>query len=218
MSIELHLSDHHVPVIDLGFDLAVRFGALTDSSLVARKLMDMRIVCCASPGYLERRGAPEDPRALSGHNCLLQTTSNDIDHWEFQVDGALQSIAVSGGFSRQLASRRREYGGGRSGKSDGCRSTPRSPFIDSGSLKLLFEAHEAKIIGLYAVYPPSRHLTARIRALIASPRRAFRVGRAATGERARPQRTVSSVFSNVATVPSISLSLSRPKSPRRKLE
>ncbi len=165
VSIELHLSDHHVPVIDLGFDLAVRFGALTDSSLVARKLMDMRIVCCASPDYLERCGAPEDPRALGGHNCLLQTTSNDIDHWEFQVDGALQSIAVSGGFraNSPLAVAHMAAGGLGIGRMP---LYTAQPFIDNGSLKLLFEAHEAKIIGLYAVYPPSRHLTARIRALI----------------------------------------------------
>ena len=40
------------------------------------------------------------------------------------------------------------------------------PFLKTGQLKLLFENEEAKVIGLYAVYPPSRHLTARIRALI----------------------------------------------------
>ncbi len=40
------------------------------------------------------------------------------------------------------------------------------PFLDAGRLKLLFENEETKVIGLYAVYPPSRHLTARIRALI----------------------------------------------------
>ena len=85
VSIELHLSDHHVSVIEEGFDLAVRFGNLKDSSLVARKLRDMRIVCCASPAYLKEHGVPKDPAALTTHNCLLQSISGHGDTWEFKT-------------------------------------------------------------------------------------------------------------------------------------
>ena len=165
VSIELHLSDHHVSVIDEGFDLAVRFGDLKDSSLVAKKLMDMRIVCCASPDYLEQHGTPTTPDALAIHNCLLRTTTVHVEHWDFRIDGTVQSIPVSGNFKanspRAVAHMAADgLGIGR---------TPlytAEPFIESGRLRLLFKEYEARTIGLYAVYPPSRHLTARIRAVI----------------------------------------------------
>ncbi len=165
VSIELHLSDHHVSVIDEGFDLAVRFGDLKDSSLVAKKLMDMRIVCCASPDYLDLHGTPTTPDALAIHNCLLRTTTVHVENWDFRIDGTVQSIPVSGNFKanspRAVAHMAADgLGIGR---------TPlytAEPFIESGRLRLLFKEYEARTIGLYAVYPPSRHLTARIRAVI----------------------------------------------------
>ncbi len=165
VSIELHLSDHHVSVIDQGFDLAIRFGALRDSNLIARKLMDMRIVCSASPDYLNRHGVPADPHALSTHNCLLQTTSEAADHWEFKLDGVVQIVTVNGNFcaNSPLAVANMAAGGLGIGR------TPLytvQPFVESGRLRLLFEENEAKILGLYTVYPPGRHLTARIRAVI----------------------------------------------------
>ncbi|SPH20375.1 HTH-type transcriptional regulator DmlR [Ascidiaceihabitans donghaensis] len=165
VSIELHLSDAHVSLIEEGHDLAVRFGALKDSSLVARKLMDMRIVCCAAPEYLETHGHPNEPAALTTHNCLLQTTSSHIDQWEFQGPQKIYNVAVSGNFRanspRAVANMAADgLGIGR------VPLYTAQPFLDAGRLQLLFEAEEAKVLGLYAVYPPSRHLTARIRAVI----------------------------------------------------
>ena len=165
VTIELHLSDHHVSIIDEGFDLAVRFGVLKDSSLVARRLMDMRIVCCASPDYLEQHGVPKNPAALATHNCLLQTFSGNSDSWEFKTKNGIQPIPVSGSFraNSPLAVAHMAAGG------VGIRRIPHYtaiPFLKAGQLRLIFEQEECRIIGLYAVYPPSRHLTARIRALI----------------------------------------------------
>lgn len=165
VSVELHLSDHQVSVIDEGFDLAIRFGLLKDSSLVARKLMNMRIVCCASPEYLSEHGRPRDPAALATHNCLLQTTRGDSDNWEFKGPGGIFSVPVSGNFraNSPLAVAHMAADGHGIGRLP--LYTAR-PFIAENRLKLIFEKEEAKVLGLYAVYPPSRHLTARIRALI----------------------------------------------------
>lgn len=165
VSIELHLSDHHVPVIEEGFDLAIRFGVLKDSSLVAKKLMDMRIVCCASPDYLAEHGTPGDPSALSTHNCLLQTISGASDNWAFKGATGTYSVPVSGNFraNSPLAVAHMAADGLGVGRIPFYTA---EPFIAQQRLKLIFEAEEAKVIGLYAVYPTSRHLTARIRALI----------------------------------------------------
>ncbi|WP_353533814.1 LysR family transcriptional regulator [Cognatishimia sp. WU-CL00825] len=165
VSIDLNLSDHHVSVIEEGFDLAIRFGELKDSSLVARKLMNMRVVCCASPDYLDQHGFPNEPAALATHNCLLQTVAGNFDNWEFKGLSGVYTVAVSGNFraNSPLAIANMAADG------QGIGRVPLytvQPFLASNQLKLIFEPQEAKVIGLYAVYPPSRHLTARIRLLI----------------------------------------------------
>lgn len=165
VSVELHLSDHHVSLVDEGYDLAIRFGALKDSTLVARKLTDMRIVCCASPDYLARFGTPETPADLARHNCLLQATGNNVDQWQFKGPGGTSTVTVAGNFRanspRAVANMAADgLGVGR------VPLYTAQPFLDAGSLQLLFQTQEAKVLGLYATYPPNRHLTARIRALI----------------------------------------------------
>ena len=165
VNIQLQLSDHHIGIIDEGIDLAVRFGALKDSSLVARKLMDMRLVVIASPAYLEQHGTPHHPSALATHNCLLQLTTADPSSWTFDVDGEETSVRVKGSF-RANSPRAIAYmaaGGLGIGR---CPYYTARPFLERGALKVLFEEHEANATTLYAVYPPNRHLTARIRALI----------------------------------------------------
>ncbi len=165
VSIELHLSDAHVPLIEEGHDLAIRFGVLKDSSLVARKLMDMRIVCCASPDYLKKFGHPKEPTALTTHNCLVQTTGSHTDQWEFKGPAATYKVPVSGNFraNSPLAVANMTADGLGIGRVP---LYTAQPFLDSGRLQLIFEKEEAKVLGLYAVYPSSRHLTARIRAVI----------------------------------------------------
>ncbi|MGB0852211.1 MAG: LysR family transcriptional regulator [Pikeienuella sp.] len=165
VTLDLHLSDHHVPVIDQGLDLAIRFGEMKDSTLVAKKLMDMRFVCCAAPCYTQAHGMPRHPTDLAQHACLLQSTSGAVDKWAFVVAGKRISVPVSGTFraNSPLAVAQMAVGGA------GICMIPHytaEPFVETGRLQMLFEENEARVIGLYAVYPPNRHLTARIRALI----------------------------------------------------
>ena len=98
VSIDLHLADHHVALVEEGFDLAIRFGALHDSNLIARKLINMRGVYVASPEYLEKHGEPLYPEALATHNCLIQRISIDPHHWLFDIQGKQISISVKGSF------------------------------------------------------------------------------------------------------------------------
>lgn len=163
--IEMRLSDQQVAIIDEGFDLAVRFGALQDSTLVARKLMDMRLIIVASPDYLEHYGEPSDPEALATHNCMALLTSSEPNIWKFQIDGEQVAVRVDGSFraNSPRAIVHMAAGGLGIGR---CPYYTARPFLETGALKLLFEPQEAAKSALYAVYPPSRHLTARIRALI----------------------------------------------------
>lgn len=82
LTIELGLNDRRVDLIEEGWDLAVRIGALADSGLIARRLASSRLVVCAAPAYLDRHGTPRQPEELKGHNCLGYTLS-DASGWRF---------------------------------------------------------------------------------------------------------------------------------------
>lgn len=165
VSIELVLSDRHVPILEEGVDLAVRFRVLKDSTLVARKLCSMRLMVVASPAYLAAHGEPAEPEALATHNCLQQMASSPPDSWTFGRRGQEKIISVSGMF-RANSPRAVAHMAANGLGIARCPYYTARPFLESGKLQVLFEDQETEPIVLYAVYPPSRHLTARIRALI----------------------------------------------------
>jgi len=82
LQVDLSLTDQFADLVANGIDVAIRIANLKDSSLVARKLMPMRRVVCASPRYLDRRGKPEKPQDLAWHNCLLFKFSSLNERWE----------------------------------------------------------------------------------------------------------------------------------------
>ncbi len=80
VSIELSLTDGYVDLVGHGFDLAVRFGNITDSSLRLRNLGSYQRFVCASPIYLASFGTPEKPEDLLNHNCLVMRFGDVIDN------------------------------------------------------------------------------------------------------------------------------------------
>lgn len=82
--IELELSNRVVDLIDEGFDMAIRIGELDDVDLIAKPLATYRMVVCASPGYLARRGCPETPQDLGAHHCLSHTVWNSRSAWRLR--------------------------------------------------------------------------------------------------------------------------------------
>ncbi|WP_137924797.1 LysR family transcriptional regulator [Cupriavidus sp. 2SB] len=94
VNLSINLSDHVLDLVSSGFDLAIRIGALEDSTLVARKLADNRRLLCASPQYLEEHGMPQTPEDLARHQCLvLVGAQGRADVWRFE-DGKGGEIAV----------------------------------------------------------------------------------------------------------------------------
>lgn len=165
VGIEMLLSDYHAPIVEEGIDLAIRFGTLQDSTLVARKLCDMRLVVVAAPDYLAQHGEPGHPRALATHNCLLLLSAAQPDQWKFQTDDGVLTVQVNGHFRANSPRAVAHMAAGGQGIAR-CPYYTVKPFVEAGALQLLFADQEAGPLPLYVVYPPSRHLTARIRALI----------------------------------------------------
>ena len=83
VSLDVASSDRMVNLVEEGFDVAVRIGQLADSSLVARKIAAVRIVTCASPAYLQRRGRPKTPETLAEHEAILDANLTDSVVWRF---------------------------------------------------------------------------------------------------------------------------------------
>lgn len=98
LRLSIDLSDRMHDLVTSGFDLALRIGALEDSSLVARKLAANRRVLCASPDYLRRRGHPATPADLAEHDCLLLVgRQGRADVWRMQDRGGHEvAIRVHG--------------------------------------------------------------------------------------------------------------------------
>ena len=97
VSVALLLNDRVVNLIDEGIDVAVRIAPLADSTLIARRLGQVRRVVCASPAYLKHYGTPRKPADLRAHNCLLNVGSN-AGGWRFQAGAKEARLRVSGNF------------------------------------------------------------------------------------------------------------------------
>ncbi|MFH1346001.1 MAG: LysR family transcriptional regulator [Pseudomonadota bacterium] len=102
ITVELHVSDHQVDLVAEQVDVAIRSGALGDSSLVARKITDATRVICASPLYLEKHGSPRVPADLLQHNCLT-LPGPAWSQWPFHTHEGINRLAVSGTFTSDNA-------------------------------------------------------------------------------------------------------------------
>jgi DNA-binding transcriptional LysR family regulator len=160
--VELNISfdDRPVDLVAGGYDLAVRIGALKDSSLIARRIAPVRKVPVASPTYLERKGRPEHPRDLARHDILLY----QHESWRFRVGKAWEHVrgqprlrADNGEMLRAAAI-----------AGLGICALPSfiaAPGFEAGALVPLLRDYPMEEGALHAVMP-SRATTARVRTLV----------------------------------------------------
>lgn len=95
VSVSLVLLDRVVNLVEEGVDAALRIGDLPDSSLVARRVGQVQRVLVASPAYLQRRGVPEDPGALRGHDLIAFTGLVPNREWRFVRAGRHAAIRLA---------------------------------------------------------------------------------------------------------------------------
>jgi len=165
VTIDLKLSDNRLALVEEGFDLAIRIGALRDSTLIVKKLAAMPLIVNAAPAYLEQHGRPNNPEALSTHDCLVDENQSDATVWRFYSTRGDVAVKVSGTL-------RANSPGAIAQMAMGGLGIARSPHyviedaLESGQLEHLLHEFTTDEFGLYALYPPNRHLTTRVRALI----------------------------------------------------
>lgn len=165
VSVELSLSDGYVDIVGEGFDLALRFGTVTDSTLRARRLGEYRRIVCAAPSYLEAHGIPRKPSDLVDHNCLVMRFGRTLDNvWRFGVGKASQDVSVRGNKIVNDGALVRHWalaGHGIILKSE----LDVASDLKAGKLIALLEDHASPANPLQMMYPPGRAQPRRVRAL-----------------------------------------------------
>ena len=165
VSIDLAMSDGFVDLVEQGIDLAIRVGAITDQSLVARKIGMVRRLTVASPTYLRAKGAPRTPEDLKRHDCIVYTRLATGSRWHFESKDGPLAVTVSGRYRVDNSEAVRE--GVLAGL--GIAVIPAFAFsdeIERGAVKVLLKAYEPQLLPLNAVYASRRYVPLRVRAMI----------------------------------------------------
>ena len=173
ISIELRLENSFVDLVKEGVDLAIRTGVLDDSTLIAKPLITSHWVVCCSPSYINKFGQPAVPEALSEHNCLAYTYQNQGGYeWRFSQGENQQHVKISGSFATNNAQalRKAALGG------YGIVYIPRCSVyedLQKGDLIELLTDYQARSLGVYAVYPFTKHLPNKVKLLIEHIRKGY---------------------------------------------
>jgi DNA-binding transcriptional LysR family regulator len=165
--LSVHLSDQFVDLVSEGFDLAIRIGALGDSSLVARRIANNRRVLCASPAYLRRRGTPRQPDELAEHDCLLlfgakgrQDTWNLLD-----ASGRGIDVRVRGRLESNFGELLRDAAV--AGEGIAIHSIWHiADDLRAGRLRVVLPGYTLPETGIHAVMPQRRMVPPRVRAFV----------------------------------------------------
>lgn len=161
----LHLSDSLQNLYREQIDLSLRYGALQDSSLVARPLAENRAVLCAAPAYLKKNGKPETLADLQQHNCLRLYRNGQLhSHWRLQKDGELHTVSVSGDRAADDGALARQWALDGLGIAFKSWIDVRSD-IEAGRLLQVLPDHNGEPYPLCAVMPSRQFQPARVRAL-----------------------------------------------------
>jgi len=163
---DVELSDRMVDLVEEGFDLGVRIGTPTAQALIARRIGQTQLVCCASPDYLARHGTPKVPQDLAKHRCLTYSYLSVRDIWRFRdAAGAEHTVRIAGPVNanngRFLAAL----------AASGMAISLEPDFIvgdelQSGRLVALLPGFRPATAPIHAVYPSRRHLSAKVRAFV----------------------------------------------------
>jgi DNA-binding transcriptional LysR family regulator len=163
IEVEVDLGDRPVNLQEDGYDVAIRTGALSDSSLIAKRLAPDRHVIVASPAYLARKGRPLRPEDLSHHNCLALGSRWQ---WSFDKNGVETAVRIAGSLrsnNGELLCHAALDGLG---------------LIRTSELEVLAELRSARLVqvlgdfevtanaAVWALYPSAKHVLPRMRVLL----------------------------------------------------
>ncbi|MGA2894507.1 MAG: LysR family transcriptional regulator [Xanthobacteraceae bacterium] len=168
VTIRLTATSRMLDLVEEGYDLAIWYAAVSDPSLIVRRLISYRMAVCASPDYFAKHGRPQHPSDLTKHNCLIfydATHSKDGKEWVFTGPEGEFPVRMSGNLETNspIAFRRACIFG------QGILIGP-TPFLiedlASGALVSILDEFLPKQFSIDALYPHREHLPAKVRTFI----------------------------------------------------
>lgn len=163
--LDLSLTDRKVDLVDEGYDVAIRIGKLSESGLIARKLGAELSVIAAAPNYLKRYGIPKVPGDLSSHVCLEYSLASTGSEWRLQGPEGIVSVRCPGAIKADSGDMLRQMAVAGSGfifqpwfivEED----------VRAGRLVRVLPDFASEELGVYAMYPSRRHLSAKVRTFV----------------------------------------------------
>jgi len=165
ITVELHVSDRQVDLVAEQIDVAIRSGALGDSTLVARKVGEATRVICANPLYLDKHGTPRVPADLLQHNCLT-LPGPAWSQWPFHTHEGINRLAVSGTFTSDNADLLLDMAMAGLGIARLADFMVARALRDGALVRLLVDSHVPESFPIHALTVPGRHRAPRIRAFV----------------------------------------------------
>ena len=163
IDVQVDLHDREVNLQEDGYDIAIRTGALSDSSLIAKRLAPDRHVIAAAPAYLTRAGSPLVPADLADHQCLVL---GETRQWSFARDGVETSTRVNGALrsnNGELLCRAAVDGLGLIRVSQ---LEALCELLSGKLVRVLPDYEVASNAAVWALYPSAKYLLPRMRALL----------------------------------------------------
>jgi DNA-binding transcriptional LysR family regulator len=166
LDVAIFIEDELLDLVEHGFDLALRFGEQRDSALVAKKIASFRLIPCASPRYLKKRGVPRRPTDLAQHNCLRHDDMSKDSVWRFQDRGVKMGEKIAVRVSGRISSNSTVFLRECVLQGEGIGLMPSysvAKDIKAGRLQPLLPKYATTSLPLYAVHLGHRHLAAKVR-------------------------------------------------------
>lgn len=166
VKLDLTIDDLAPANMEEGIDLAIRIGALDESSMVARRICSLERVICAAPSYLGRCGTPKTPDDLQQHNCLWITSLPVLRRWPFDTEDGIRVVHIDGNVVANNAEAVLQLA------IAGVGITRLTDVIVGDAIRrgelvpILTDWHHVEPVPLYATYPSGRNLSPKIRVMV----------------------------------------------------
>jgi len=166
VEVQLQLTDTPGDFVRDAFDVAIRFGDITDTRLIARCIAPNRRLICASPEYLKKYGRPMTPHELGRHQCIVLRQNDDpYGLWRFTKDAYGETIKVRGALSSNDGEVTLTWGLAGLGILQRA-EWDLARYLRAGCLELVLQDYALPAADIHAVFPERHHLSAKVRVFI----------------------------------------------------
>ncbi|MFN4118359.1 LysR family transcriptional regulator [Acidovorax sp.] len=168
IQVDLGVSDRVVDLISDNVDCVIRGGELSDQSLVARRIGNLEFITVASPDYLARKGTPTHPLQIEEqHTSVIYFSPQTGRHYPLEFRQGAESIDITGPYQLSVNESNAYVTSVMAGLGIGqITSWQAERHLKSGALVQLLPDWTQPLLPVYVVYPPNRHLSAKVRAFV----------------------------------------------------